>query len=74
MKVSYVLDTEDLLLRRRPASANGRSKQSAAQQSQRFAEWLKEKYKERGGHAVTLPAPAAPHSGGYPRPLAPMMA
>lgn len=66
-----MLDTEDLLLRWRPGSANRRSRQSAAQQSHRFAEWLKEKYKERGGHAATLPTPSAQ---GFPRTLPPMMA
>ena len=75
MQVSYVLDTEDLLLRRRPASTDGRSAQSAAQQSSRFAEWLSEKFQERGGDARTLsPAPATPHGGAYPRALPPMMA
>ena len=74
MQVSYVLDTEDLLLRRQTASSNGRSTQSAAQQSHRFSEWLSEKFQERGGHAHTLPAPTNPHGGGYPRALPPVMA
>ena len=72
--MSYVLDTEDLLMRRRK-SCMGRVSQYEEQQVARFKEWLKEKYKERGGHAVTLPvAPAAQHSAAYPRTLAPMMA
>ncbi len=73
-QVSYVLDTEDLLLRRQPGSSNGRSAQSAAQQSHRFAEWLAEKFEERGGHEHTLPAPTSAHVGGYPRALPPAMA
>ena len=69
-----MLDTEDLLLRRRKACI-GRVSQCEEQQVARFKEWLKEKYKERGGHAVTLPVtPTAQHSGAYPRTLAPMMA